>query len=572
MKRLIFVTVFLLLSSFCFGQIINDTQLFNSDHWIYDSMYKLGKEQKVLGFYENSMLSAGELKFYLKQIDYESLSPSGKTTYDQVYNLLYSDSNLIPKLKPVFEDQAFKFYINLIANPEVYYKSNEDIPWSFRYCLFDNFLTSPMLFGFSNFVTIETDPFFGKSNNGAIKADNITNMPYRDGDLEFMFIRFSYGSTGLYFDNWGINFNISKQGYTIGNTKLGSIFYNKTFETDAFAQLNIYSKSFKYTGNIVQVDYTKYLFLHELEFILFKNLKFAIMEGSQLCNPAELRFTVPFMFMHQYSAWTEYSRSSDETPYGEEKFCAYFGMLLEWTPVKNTRLYLIYAQNEIQIPSERHGIGDLYPDSLGLQFGADVSVPFGNNAYLNFELEGIYASPYLYIKHTPLASLYRDRHDNLSSDRIKSWVGSPYGPDMIGGHLGFAYESIGKWKAGIAYNLLAKGENDFDMFKEMVKLDKQSSGGNPNNYDDGEYYGYYPPTSYRLGRDYDEARDDALNMLPTGIIQYTNQIILNGEYRLNKHLKFNAQALYSIIQNFGHTENALEHGIECSLSMTYNLF
>lgn len=574
-----FALLFLFISLFfssAWGQILNNTQIIHSDHWIYDSLYKLGKESKTLGFYENTMLSAGEIKFYFEQIDRESLSDSGKAIYDQAHDFLYSDSNLIPKI-PFFKDEGFKLELNLIANPELYYKSNSEIPWSFRYCLKDNFLTLPVVFGLSDYVTIGTYPFVGKAFYGQQKPHNLSNLPYTDDDPEFNFIRFSYGSSGLYFDNWGINLNINRQALSIGNTKLGSIFYNKTFESDAYLQLNLFTKCFKYSGDIVQVDYSKYLFLHQIEFIAFKNFKLGLLEGSQLCQPAEIRYTIPFMFMHQFAAWQDYSRSTDETPYAEENFCAYFGVLFEWTPIKYSRFYLIYAQNELQTPAERKGYnGALYPDSFGYQAGLDLSIPAINEGYWNLALEGVYTSPYLYIKHTPEASLYRVRVDNLQPGDIKSWLGFPYGPDCIAGHLSFGYEKPARWSAELGYNLIAKGQIDFGIFDESrkVKSDEDDYWNAASKDESKEYYyDYYPPVYYRLHpTEYDKAKADALNMLPTGTIEYTNQFFVKGSYIINDHFKLNGQFLYSLIKNSEHTAGKTENGIELSLSMTYNLF
>ena len=550
------------------SQILNDTQIIHSDHWIYDSLYKLGKETKTLGFYENTMLSAGEIKFYFEKIDRESLSPSGKAIYDQVEAFLYSDSNLIPAI-PFMDDNAFKLEANLLVTPELYYKSNEDIPWSFRYCFKDHFLTMPVIFGISDYATIGTYPFITASNKGASDPKNYSNFPYHD-DFEFNFIQFSFGSTGLQFDNWGVNLNINRQGLSIGNTKLGSIFYNKTFESDAYLQLNLFTKCFKYSGDIVQVDYSKYLFVHQIEFIAFKNFKLGVLEGSQICQPAEIRFTIPFMFMHQFAAWEDYSRDSKVTPYAEENFCAYFGVLFEWTPIKYTRFYLVYAQNELQTKTERNQRnGALYPDSYGYQVGTDISIPAINDGYWNIALEGVYASPYLYFKHTPQASLYRTRNDNLSSDWINSWVGFPFGPDCLAGHFSFGYEKPSKWNASLGYNLIVKGENDFDTFKQKSKPGTSKEG----DYNDSEeFYSYYPPVAVRLGKDYDQEKAKALNMLPSGTLQFTNQIILNGSYIINNHFTLNGQFIYAIVKNCDHIKDKSENGVELSLSITYNLF
>ena len=76
-KQLKFKVIFFLcviFNSAVWGQILNNTQIIHSDHWIYDSLYKLGKETKTLGFYENTMISAGEIKFYFEKINRESLS------------------------------------------------------------------------------------------------------------------------------------------------------------------------------------------------------------------------------------------------------------------------------------------------------------------------------------------------------------------------------------------------------------------------------------------------------------------------------------------------------------------
>ena len=570
MKRIIllFIVLFFLPLSF-YSQVINDTQVIKTGDPVYDSLNKLCKEQGILVFNENSMLTVMELKFYLDQIKYDSLSDAGKFEYENIENFLYTKSNIVQKLNDLtklelMDTSVFSLDLNLILNPELYYKSNSDIPWSFNYFYQDNLGTVPVKFGISDYITIESDPFLGKSHYGASEADSYCNIPILNGDPEFMFMRYAYGSTGICFDKWGFNFILAKEGLKIGNTSMASIIYNNSFETDGYAQLNIFTNSFKYSMDIIQVDFQKYLYLHQLEFILLKKLKFSLVEGSLACDSLQLRFLNPFMFMHQFSAWNDYS--PDNSPYSEQNFCAYFSWLLECTLIKNTRLYVLYSQNEIQSKIERETeMGALYPDSLGLQIGADISIPYKNNSYWNISLEGVYTSPYLYLKFTPKASLYRVRDDNLSSDYIKSWIGSPYGPDSIGLQFMFGYEKVSKWKLNLGYLFTAKGENDFGMFEEYAE--------SKNEKYDGIYSSYYPTVAYKLGLvSHEEAYDDAMNMLPSGIIQFTNQIVLNGEYRFNKHIKTNGQFVYSLINNLHHEENKFGQGIEIAVSMTYNLF
>jgi len=575
MKKRSLISIFLIffLSSQIFSQVINDSQIIKTDHWIYRKLGLLAKEEKNMIFDENSMLSVAELKFYFNQIEYDNLSDSGKTVYVAVKDFLYTNSNIITPINKLFgtevlNDSAFIFDTNLILNPELYYKSNEYIPWSFHYYYKDNLATVPLRFGFSNYVAIENDLFIGKSYYGSSLSDSFCNVPYRDSDMEFLFNRFGYGSVSKAFDNWGVNFQVGKEGLRIGNTALNSIIYDSSFETDCYVQFNLFSKSAKYSLDVTQVDYNKYLYLHQLEFIFFNQLKFGILEGSQVCQPFQLRFLNPFLFMHQMSGWNDYV--SENSVYGEEDFCAYFCWLVEWMPTKNSKIYVLYSQNEIQPESEQSTKkGMLFPDSLGVQAGVDVSIPSKYDGYWNLQLEGVYTSPYLYFKQTPEASLYRTRNDNLhsKSDKpetwVKSWIGSPFGPDSIGGTFNFCFEKNNRWNVNLKYLFCMKGENDFSTLEKKTK--------------DNMYYNYYPTVKYEIENkdseyDFNKEKENARNMWPSGTVTYTNQFGINGGYIINNHLRTDGQLLYSIVNNGGPARNQFEHGIELSISMTYNLF
>lgn len=569
MKKKFLCMFLVIFTSFVSAQVMNNAQVLKSGHWIYESLDKLCKEQRVSVFNENSMMSVAELKFCLNQIDYDRLSDSGKNNYDSINEYLNNYSNLITPINKllkttVLDDSGIKLNLNVILNPELYYKSNPDIDWSFNYYFIDNIATAPVQFGFGNIIAVENDVFVGKSHLAASEPGAFTNLPYRGSDdFEFLFNKFAYGSVGKAFDNWGFNIQLGKQGYSIGNTMMDSVFYSDKFETDAYFLLSLYSKSLKYSLDITQVDYSKFLYLHQLELIAFKNIKFSIMEGSQVVGPLELRFMNPFLFMHQMSGWNDYGE--DNNPYAEEKFCAYFGYLLESTIIKNTRIYVLYAQNEIQSKAERTGNGRFYPDSYAYQAGFETSIPSKYDGYWNFGVEGVYTSPYMYIKHTPEASLYRTRQDNLSSDYIKTWLGSPFGPDNISFAAKFGFMKNSKWQANLGYLFSMKGEIDTDIFDIKKKY--------ADDRDSEDYYAYYPPVEHNLGTGTDEELiNKALNMLPSGIVQYTNRISLDGEYRLNNHIKFNAQGIYSFVINNKHILNQNDQGIELSISMTYNLF
>ena len=546
----------LAINSFLYAQSLNSSQILPSNHWIYDSLKTLGMEQKSVCFNENSMMTVSELRFYFEQLDEELLSDAGKRLYEEAETFLYENESLID-LTP------FRFDFGLKLNVEGYYKTSDDIPWNFRYNYKDNLATFPIKVGFSDYIALQTNPFLGKAHYGSYRNENYTNIPYREGDFEFRFPSFSYGSAAGAFNGWGVNIHIGTEGFQIGDTKIGSVIYNKTFETDAYVNLNVFSKYFKYSIDLAQISNQKFLYLHQFSVRPHKTFKFSAIEGSMINAPFEIRFLNPLMVMHQFSGWTEYNYDGMKDGYGgENHFCAYLAGLFDWQPVENLRIYGLYAQNELQLPTERTELGLLLPDSLGGQLGIETKIPF-KNGYWNGFAEAIYTSPYLYVKQNPESSLYRERNDNLITDKICSWIGSPFGPDSFGVKTGFGYELPRKWSAKIEYFFLEKGEHGFELFEENDQNKK------------GDYYIYYPRVAYEQDRTeetYQKALADARYMWITGIPMYVNQVSLEGEYCFNKKLAASMRTIYTIIMNAKHQEGVLAHGVEFDISLSYTLF
>ena len=177
----------MLLYTQAYSNSFNSSQVIPAGHWIYDTLKILGMEEKQVCFNENSMMTVSEIRFYFEQIDGDALSPSGKKLYDEAEAFLYENHSLVD-LNP------FKFDFGVKLTGEGYYKTSDDIPWSFRYNYKDNLASFPIKAGFSDYVAIQSDLFLGKSHYGSSRNDNYTNIPYRDGDFEFLFPRFAYGS------------------------------------------------------------------------------------------------------------------------------------------------------------------------------------------------------------------------------------------------------------------------------------------------------------------------------------------------------------------------------------------
>lgn len=568
MKRQIISALFIL---FCLFNIsantMNDAEILNPKSSVYEKIKYLQMDNKLFFFTQNTPVSTGELKLYLNQLDFDSLSDNSKQLYQEIYNELYEKKNFLPY-------DYVEFFLNAKINPELYYKSNSDIPWSNTYFYKDNFLTFPLSVGFSNYFAIQTDLFFGKNLIAMQKDKNITNIPLSVKDFEFFFPKYAYGSAGQTFDKWGYNFYIGKEGKTIGNTLSGSIFYNETFETDGYTEFSLYSDVIKYTNNVIHVSSNRmdniqrdntdrYMYIHQFDIRLLKKMKASIIEASLISNPFQIRFLNPLIFMHQYGGWTDSSTGNAEgiykdnyDIYKETNFCAYFGFMFEYIPITNLRLYGIYNQVELQVSWERsQNRGRYYPNSIGLQLGGEYNLYLPDKQLLNIGLEGVFTSPYMYMKQTPSSSLYRYRIDMQTKQKVYSWIGTPFGPDCLAGQFKVNYTPNKKWNCEFDYVISAKGEHNFETFDETFE----------------DIYSYYPSVIWYLikekgyGKTYDSLYEDVMNFLPTGIPTITNQFSVQGTYNIKDNLNISAKFVYTYILNHG-------SGFDISIATSYTLF
>lgn len=597
MKKKSFI-VFLLSSFFIFllsAESYSKQQLIPADSWIYDALYSLSAEQKMVVNADIAPCSVKELQLYFDRIDYEKLSEPSKALFDKV-------QNFFEEKKFAFDLKGVSFGFNTILYPELLYKSNPDIDWtygSFNTCTYDvdtyhtdddgklvkdstetvtsgyydvsswggNKLTQPLIqfpisIDISDLFYFETIPFI---TNRAMKMIDLKklgrNIPLDFYDMEFMQPTNASFSTGYFFDNdLAFTLKIAKEGLSIGRTITGSVLFNDTFQTDVYFDIALLNPNFKIDMNIIEVDHTKYLYLHNFEFIPIKNLKIGATEGVLINAPFELRFLNPLMIFHSYHAWTEYRNPLEYDIYRECHESAYFGFTFDYVPVKSLRLYGVYSQIEIQIPPElKNEYGRHLPTSLALQLGGEYSIPIFNG-WGNVSFEGLYSSPYMYYKTGEDWSLVRTRYDVYSStdNPLYSWIGSPFGPDSAGFELKASYKDNKDWSVDFSYLFMARGENSFNLFGKKVIID------------DEEYWIYYPST--KINGEYVEDSSLARSFALLGNIEYKNQLTLDGSYKLNDHFKFDGQLVYSFIWNNNHIPGNFQQGIQVSLAMEYRLF
>lgn len=566
LKKLILTLLSLLIfNSTIFAQLystknpINDSQLLYGNHWIYDSLYKLSLESREVAFIDTPPLAVGEIKFYLSQFDYEKLSPSGQDLYEKVYQYLYTQPTTPTRIA-----------IGFSLNPELYGRTNKNIESDITYFYKNYPVNLPIILGISNNVAMGADFFLGKDFPASKNIDSITNIPFGSDQMESDFPKVAYGNIGGYFENWGITAKISKQGLTIGKTQLGSVIYNSTFETEAVSTLTAYSPNFNYNLIFSQVNYHKYLYLHNFNIKLFPNLKISLTEGGLRDGPIEIKYFNPTTLIHQFFPAKVYERDLEEKYDLDNHYCAYFGITLDYYPIKNLRLYGLWSQTENQSKAEINSgkYGKLLPNGYGLQIGADYIHPSVKGGFYTANIEGLWATPFLYVKQSPDWSLISYRFDlNNQSKDVASWIGTPFGPDTIAFTTSFGYQQPQKWSAKVSYLFLMKGELDADTLITVKAKPKD------NSEDQTEYPAYYPAVSYYLGN---ESLEDAIararDMGLTGIVQYKNTISVSGEYYFTNKIKFTGEGSYIFVFNNNHEKNNFQQGLEVKLSLSYNIF
>ncbi|MBO4509235.1 MAG: hypothetical protein J5747_11445 [Spirochaetaceae bacterium] len=554
---------------------LNDTQVIKSDHWVYEAVYTLFTRSGQTCPASSFPITVGELKFLLKQVDSSSFDNVTNHLYNEVYSFLYDDEDLIHRFfsdesaSDATDTDSFVFSVTPRLTPEAYVKSNDDVSWFFARqdpYLKDNFATLPVRLGFGNFITLETDIFYGKNRAEARLPENWTNLPL-NGRFDYLYPRFAYGSAGIFHENWGASFHIANEGLTIGKTLTGSIIYNRTFETASYAELNLYSNWGSYALDVAQVDYNRFMYLHHLEIRPFKQLKIALIEGGLVNGPMEMKYLNPLMIVHSWYPNQDYQET--EAPGsngGDHKYCAYLGVMLDYVPCRNLRIYALWAQNELQAFGELdNDYGKQLPDSFGLQVGAETFFSGGDNQLWKINLESVYTLPFLYMKQSAQSSLYRARKDDhVDGGAINSWIGTPFGPDCLAIQTGVTCSQTGVWSAGLNYLLTIHGENGFGTFTDSRWA---------YEVDGVTYYAYYPSVkAIRNLATTEECIAEARNHWLSGLLEYRNDIVLNGSYTLNKYCSFDAQFVYTFVFNSGHTQDNFQQGVELAISATFKYF
>ncbi|MDR2304486.1 MAG: hypothetical protein LBE10_07870 [Treponema sp.] len=543
LRKQVFPLFFLLATTGANLYSLPAQKILRSGDPVYDALTSLSMEEaKVFG--DGSLITAAGALQILEALDRDSLSAPGRALYDSTLEYLNGDGSFSLK------NDVLSFAVDPALQPEIYYKTNEALPWIYDRYEREPFISLPVRFGLASYVALETDVYFGENRMLSNAHDNYFNFPLDkiiDGvqPIDTNMPKFAYISAGFPFSKkFGVNFRLGLGDNQAGRTETGSIILSDTMRGTSFAALNFYSPWIAYSAEVLQLEVLKYLYLHHFQIQIFNRVNVSLIEGVMVNAPLELRYFNPAAIYHGFTAWESYDGynvqvegSNDNYKERNSRIGSLLGLYFDARPWRHGRFYGLYAMNQFEIPSERKNGNSTVPDGMAFQAGYEGKLPLGSG-YLSFGLEGIYTYPYMYILSGRGWSYYRESLE-VSNPPVREWVGSPFGPDSIAGTIWGGYEAEA-WFVKLSYLCLAQGENSSPSIFEL-----------PGN----EFYS--------------NSREETEKTSPSGTAAVSHRITVEGSWTPEKWLRVYIRPAYQTVRNYAHEDGRLEQGFELSLGACF---
>jgi hypothetical protein len=519
-----------------------DQKIIYPDEWAYKALSAVALEQGIV-FFTGSPLTVLRFKLMRKEINYEALSPAGKMLYD--------------KLEAYFAEEAMfsfgvgsmKFAVDPSLRPEFYIRSNNDLEW-----MYDNYHRKPFMslstsLSYSPYFNAQFEGNFEKNLKAIYETHNYSNDTFSDFSMTTP--HRAYLSLGLPLPkSSGIQFRMGIGEEFIGRTYLGSIVLSDYMKDLTYVALSAYTPVFEYGARVLQLDVNKYFYIHTMEARFFKKVSIKFTEGVLVNAPLELRFLNPLMAFHSFFAWGDYGdyageKLDMEDAFGQEninrsdlRVASFFALKLDLQLFRHTRIYGIWALNELQTPDEKKKEPEaLRPDSFAVQAGAEFAFPI-SQAVLTFGMEAVYTYPFVYISRDKRWSFYKPMNGN--SKDFQYWTGSPFGPDSFAAVF---------WTQYTANLWSIKGDFLFLVQGERSKL---------SIFDTPDYHPFLTDNFKEVGL-----------TSPTGTPSYNYILRFQGAWSPKSWLRLSLNPGYQIVVNHDNVKDKLRHGFELALSAQF---
>lgn len=564
-KALFFSAVFFLFSSGIFAEKRGAQELIRSGSKIYDLLTAISTETGIVTFYEQSPFSIAELKLYLNEIDYDSLSLPGKKAYDSILD--YIGEEYLS-----YDSDILSLGIKPELNFESYYKTNESIDWNYNRFYRKPFFITPVTFSGKDYFTMTMDLPFSQNKGFINHHNNYINIPFLPEQMDINFPDNAYLSAGFPLtDKTGINFQLGRGSSDFGRSLNGSVIKSRYLTGINYGNFEIYSPNIRFVSNVSQYYVDKYMYAHQLDIRLFNKLQFTALESMLVYAPMELRFLNPYTIFHGMAPWKDYGSNESNT-------CAYMCFTANYTPIRNFRVYGIFAQDQFQTKYERdHWPDDVTPNGLGFELGVESFIPAGNG-YIHTWAEGYYGDTYLYIKESPNWSLVKTYQENIGDIAdFYEWIGCPYGPDTIAAKFFAAYEVPSKYEISITYLFKAAGEYSGTKIFNHEKLKWGGTDTDEDKIDygtDGENWVFPVPDDKRgddghiiMTEKQKEAKRKQSLIAPSGIAEFAHIFSINAIYNINEKISLKFCPSMTVLINQNNIEGKKTFGSEVIASI-----
>jgi hypothetical protein len=412
--------------------------------------------------------SRDEILQMLDELDPSMLSLPARDAYARIQD----------KINPAFRlsDGLFSLNAHVIASAGGRVRTNPGIPWTQYFKENPVFFSLPANVFFADRFQLTFEPMLASDPSFYESAGFFwNNIPYAAKRFDMNMPLRAFGAAG---GEWW-NFQLGRDRVSFGTAFTGNLALSDTPDYYDFARLSVFSPNFKYSIFISQLplslsaslvdpgaygadDITstagRYLYLHRLDFRLFKKLSIGITEALLAGNsPLELRYLNPITIFHSFFSWQDYSKwgSRDGDLTG-----SLFSLDIDWAILPSLAWYGQIVMNEFSTPYEKKRWPDTQPPSgLGYLCGIEYTRSF-HSWGASFYGEVVYTDPFVYLLSSPFASFVwmRRLSDIGSKDLRYQWIGHPKGRDTLLFALGSSF-----FKQNISYaadlSFLRKGEH-----------------------------------------------------------------------------------------------------------------
>lgn len=189
-------------------------------HWVYDALTALSLESRSLNFADSAPISIQRLRIILSEIDYDALSDVGRTQYDRIVAYCSEENwSIASDLLSVGFEPTF--------NPEGFYKTNDDIDWTFDRYSRKGLIEVPVTIGVGDYVSMSATMALQENKGASLHDDNYSNIPLSADDIDTNFPSSAYFSAGKALtEKSGVSFTMNQGTQSIGRTQGGSIIWS----------------------------------------------------------------------------------------------------------------------------------------------------------------------------------------------------------------------------------------------------------------------------------------------------------------------------------------------------------